>query len=272
MQYLHKHSLYISNAKKSLEFYTNILGMKLIKKFHENEKEFYHLKFNLDTNEAILELIYDKNHTNIFPKDSSKVEGYWKFAICIKDVDIAREKLLKNGVNVTPAFQVPNVAYLCHFSDLDGYAIELIQHKFEQNHIKEEADDNYALGNKAVLSLVTYRVKDINKSLDFYTKKLGLKLYSKMDVSFRGFNIYFLAPNIEELPNKDIESIDNVQWLWQRNFSMIELQHIFELEEQKDFSYEVGKNTGFEKITFLSDKNEIVNDPDGYKIESIKIN
>lgn len=118
---------------------------------------------------------------------------------------------------------------------------------------------------------MTYRVKDINKSLEFYTKKLGLKLYSKMDVSFRGFNIYFLAPNIDKLPNEDIESVDNIEWLWQREFTMIELQHIFELENKRDFSYEVGLKTGFEKLTFSDNKNETIKDPDGYTIERKKI-
>lgn len=275
MQYLHKHTLYISNAKRSLEFYTNKLGMKLINSFKEENKEFYQLSFDdsKESKQAILELIYDSNNTRTsFPRNSEVLEGYWKIAICIKDVDIARENLIKNDVHVGVAFEVPNVAYLCHFNDPDGYCIELIQHKFQKNHIKETEDTNYILGNKPVFSLVTYRVKDINKSLDFYTKELGLKLYSKMDVSFRGFNIYFLAPNMEELPNKDVQSIENVEWLWQREFTMIELQHIFELENKRDFSYEVGLKTGFDKLTFTSNKNEALKDPDGYKIELIKSN
>lgn len=46
MQYLHKHTLYISNTKRSLEFYTNKLGMKLINSFKEENKEFYQLSFD----------------------------------------------------------------------------------------------------------------------------------------------------------------------------------------------------------------------------------
>ena len=90
------------------------------------------MKFNLNTNEAILELIYDRNNTiTIYPKNDSRLTGYWKMAISIKDVDIAREKLLEKGVDVKQPFQVPNVAYLCHFEDPDGYSLELIHHKFE---------------------------------------------------------------------------------------------------------------------------------------------
>lgn len=248
--------------------------MKLINCFKEKNKEYYQLNFDKskESKQTILELVYDPNNTTTsFPRNSETLEGYWKIAICIKDVDIARENLIKSGIHVGAAFEVPNVAYLCHFNDPDGYCIELIQHKFQKNHIKESEDTNYILGNKPVFCLVTYRVKDINKSLDFYTKKIGLKLYSKMDVSFRGFNIYFLAPDIDQLPNEDVESIDNVEWLWQREFTMIELQHIFEFENTKEFSYKVGLKTGFEKLTFIDNIDEELIDPDGYKIERKRV-
>lgn len=265
MQYLHKHSLYISNPKNSLNFYVNYLGMKLIDEHKNGTCVYYHLKFNEDTKEAILELIYDKeNDKTIFPKDKTKLEGYWKFSISIKDVDIARKKLLKKGIEVSTAFQVPKVAYLCHFYDPDGYALELIQHNFEQNHIKENEDKNYALGNKAILSLITYRVKDINKSLEFYKDKLQMKLLSKMNVHQRDFELYFLGFTKEKLPSNDVEAIENRQWLWQRDFTMIELQYILDLEES--FTYDVGVETGFESIGIKSSSNELIYDPDGYRI------
>ena len=169
-------------------------------------------------------------------------------AISIKDVDIAREKLIENGVDVQEAIQVPNVAYLCHFYDPDGYCLELIQHKFKQNHIKQKEDSKYLLGNKPVFSLITYRVKDIQKSLDFYIDKLKLKLLSKMELKQRGFDLYFLALSDEELPNKEVESIQNRQWLWEREYTMIELQHILDIDD--DFIYEVGIKTGFKGISF----------------------
>lgn len=267
MQYLQKHSLYISNPKNSLYFYVYTLGMKLIKEYEENEVQFYHLKFNEDTNEAILELIFDKNNTKtIYPKENERLTGYWKIAISIKDVDIAREKLIKKGVSITPAFQVPNVAYLCHFNDPDGYTLELIQHNFENNHIKEPEDKNYVLGNKAIFSLITYRVRDIQKSLEFYEKELKMKLLSKMNVLQRGFELYFLGYTKDNLPNKNIEAIENRQWLWQRDFTMIELQYILE-SQKENFSYETGISSGFESITINSSKKKTLFDCDNYKIK-----
>lgn len=271
MQYLQKHSLYISNTKKSLDFYINSLGMTLLNSFKKDGKEIFHLSFEKASKQAILELIYDENSLTKFPRNVDNLEGYWKIAICIKDVDIARRNLINNGVKVSEAFEVPNVAYLCHFEDPDGYTLELIQHKFNKNHKKEDEDTNYILGNKPVFSLVTYRVKDIKKSIDFYINELGLKLYSKMDVSFRGFMLYFLAPDIDKLPDNDVSSIKNVEWLWQRDFTLIELQHILDLEKNSEFKYEVGQSTGFESLSFLSLEEKTIFDPDGYKIELARV-
>ncbi|WP_072681202.1 VOC family protein [Arcobacter sp. LA11] len=266
MQYLEKHSIYISNTKNSLDFYINKLGMKLVNQFLEDEKEFYQLKFNLDTNEAILELIRDKNNTQIvYPKDDNRLTGYWKMAISIKDVDIARQKLIEKGIEVTEAFQVPNVANLCHFFDPDGYGLEFIQHEFEQNHKKQKEDSNYVLGNRAIFSLITYRIKDIEKSLNFYEKDLNMKLLSKMNLEKRGFDLYFLGFTKEKLPNEDVEDIENRQWLWKRDFTMIELQYVFDLDE--NFKYETGISTGFKSLTVFSNEEKTLIDPDGYKIE-----
>ena len=267
MQNLQKFSLYISNIEKSLEFYKNKLGMKLLNKFKKDEKEFFHLKFNEDTNEAILELIYEKDNTQtIYQNKKERLTGYWKFSISIKDVNIAREKLIEQGVEVTTPFQVPNVAYLCHFKDPDGYSLELIQHKFEQNHIPKVENPNYKLGNKAILSLITYRVKNIEQSLEFYTNTLNMKLFSKMDVSQRGFDLYFLGYTQDKLPNENIEAIENREWLWQRDFTMIELQHIHKNSQDKNFYYEVGKTSGFDNITILDNYEKTLKDFDKYTI------
>lgn len=271
MQYLHKHTLYISNSKRSLDFYINKLGMKLVDEFIEDEKEFYQLKFNLNTNEAILELVYDKNNiTTIYQKNDSRLTGYWKMAISIKDVDIAREKLLEKGVDVKQAFQVPNIAYLCHFEDPDGYSLELIQHKFEQNHIKQKEDSKYHLGNRAIFSLITYRIKNIDESLRFYQNELQMKLLSKMDVHQRGFELYFLGFTKETVPDEDITSIENREWLWDRDFTMIELQYILSSKDDENFKYETGISTGFESFSILREEEKTTYDPDGYKIECFK--
>ncbi len=57
--------------------------------------------------------------------------------------------------------------------------------------------------------------------------------------------MYFLAYTDEEPPHPDIESVDNREWLWQRPYTMLELQHIWGTESQTDFAYRVGPETGF---------------------------
>ncbi|MGY0216767.1 VOC family protein [Endozoicomonadaceae bacterium StTr2] len=266
---LHKVSLYIANAEQSLEFYQNQLGMTLLESSTVDGVQY--LQFSFDPSperkEAILELICDPANIACFPKDRNSLEGYWKIAISIKDVDIARQKLLDQGVEVTDAFQVPDVAYLCHFYDPNGYCLELIQHKFQHNHTTEPENTDYVLGNRPVLSLVTYRAKNIDSSLAFYNRIPGLKLLSKMAVSQRGFDLYFLGYSAEEVT--DVESLTIRESLWQKNTTMIELQHIFKFNDESDFQYKVGAETGFKGLTLKSEKAQILHDPDGYRIEVI---
>lgn len=264
------HQLYVSNITQSLKFYMNILGMHLVKHEFKDAHKHYFLSFDVDSKQAYLELICDTSNKNAdLNVQSSITTGYWKMAISVQDVQLARQKLIKNNIEVSSAVQVPNVAYLCHFSDPDGHALELIQHTFEENFVPKEEDSSYALGNKPTFLLITYRSKNIEKSIDFYKNTLGMRLLSKMDVSQRGFDLYFFGYTKKQLPNEDICSVDNVQWLWQRNCTMIELQHIHEFSKNDSFEYEIGSQTGFKGITVESNTAQTLYDPDGYTIECL---
>lgn len=270
MPQLKKTSLYIASIEQSLDFYQKKLGMTLISNHQENGRESFLLSFDPSSarKEACLELIYDKTHIHHFPKDRDRLEGYWKISIAIKDVDIARKKLIQMGIEVSDGFQVPDVAYLCHLYDPNGYCIELIQHKFSHNHTSEPENPDFVLGNPPVLSLVTYRAKDIDSSLDFYTKVLGMNLLSRMALPQRGFDLYFLGFSPE--PEEDVESINIREALWQRPNTMIELQQIHKYSPMTDFSYDVSEETGFIGLTIESEQNQTLSDPDGYQIRTVQ--
>lgn len=61
-----------------------------------------------------------------------------------------------------------------------------------------------------------------------------------------------------------MESVENVEWLWQRDFTLIELQHILNLPD--DFRYNTNKKSGFLGVTFSVEKNQTLHDPDGYEV------
>ena len=53
-----------------------------------------------------------------------------------------------------------------------------------------------------------------------------MKLLSIQQVEAYGFTLYFLAFTDETPPNEDLNSIEIREWLWQRPYTTIELQHI----------------------------------------------
>ena len=262
-----QHTLRISNAELSLPFYQDKLGMTLLAQRTIGDDSHYFLGFVApgekltasDSDPArwqsrsFLELVHSEAGPELDVKTQpDSGEGYWKIAISISELDIAHDRLIANGVEVDTPRQVGDIAYLCHFNDPDGYCIELIQHDFLQNHEPVAEDFAYALGSRPTFSLITYRVKDAEASLRFYTEELGLRLLSVQAVQARRFTLYFLACTDEVPPHADLEHVDNREWLWQRPYSMVELQHVWGTEESEDFSYRVGPGTGFVGISFAT--------------------
>lgn len=140
------------------------------------------------------------------------------------------------------------------------------------------------------------RVKDLDKSLEFYTGALGMSVVRLNDYDNGEFSLCFLtylAPN-EMVPKDEAEKR---HWLATRQ-GVLELTHNWGTEKQSDFSYHTGNGeTGgyghiaisvpdFDAAIAWLDKNNIpfkkrpedgrmrdiafVYDPDGYWVEIIK--
>ena len=77
------------------------------------------------------------------------------------DVDLAREKIIKQGTEVSQPSQFLEVGYLCHLKDPRGFTIELLQQTFQRNFVKPEEDRSLALGQSAVVGQVTTRTTNI---------------------------------------------------------------------------------------------------------------
>ena len=250
------HQLRIADPTSSLAFYTQALGMHLVGEQRHGDCRHYLLSFappGSASPQAVLELIHHADQAFDVRVQPDSSEGYWKIAIAVPHLDIARGQLLARGIEVGAAFQVPDVAYLCHLTDPDGYCIELIQHTFEERTPTMTVDTRYALGVPATFSLSTFRVKDPRRSLAFYRDILGMRLLSRQVVASREMTLYFLADSDETLPVEDIDAVANREWLWQRPYTLIELQHIWGTEEDEAFRYRVGSETGFEGLTLMMD-------------------
>ena len=76
-----------------------------------------------------------------------------------------------------------------------------------------------------VIGQITTRITDPKRSLEFYQKVLRMKLMSIQPVTPYRFTLYFLAYTEEDPPNSDLEAVENREWLWQRPYTTLELQH-----------------------------------------------
>ena len=81
------------------------------------------------------------------------------------------------------------------------------------------------------------RVKDLEKSLDFYTRVLGFRLVDKRDFPEAAFSLYFLAL----VDPAQIPADDSERHQWMKSIpGVLELTHNHGTENDADFTYHNG--------------------------------
>lgn len=127
MRLLHT-MLRVGDLQRSIDFYTNVLGMKLLRT-SENPEYKYSLAFvgyGPETEEAVIELTYN------WGVDKYELgTAYGHIALSVDNAAEACEKIRQNGGNVTrEAGPVKGGTTVIAFvEDPDGYKIELIEEK-----------------------------------------------------------------------------------------------------------------------------------------------
>ncbi len=144
------------------------------------------------------------------------------------------------------------------------------------------------------------RIKEPTRSLDFYTRVLGMRLVRKLDFPEMKFSLYFLAYlNDEEASQVPEDDVKRLTYTFGRE-AMLELTHNWGTEDDADFSYHDGnaQPQGFGHIgitvpdvyaaaerfeelgvTFVKRPDDgnmkglaFIKDPDGYWIEILQAN
>ncbi|MFG5379591.1 VOC family protein [Yoonia sp. R2-816] len=158
------------------------------------------------------------------PYQPSNQDVYWKIALAVPNIELACDQLLRKGVQVGAARQFQDIGYLAHFRDPEGFTIELIEHWFKGNRPDLQYDTS-RLGGGATLNLLTLRTHDIaplHKScLDW-----GMTPLSVQHVHGYGFTLHFYAFTDEQPPNPDLTAIENREWLYQRPYTVLEIQEV----------------------------------------------
>lgn len=156
----------------------------------------------------------------------AQTDRYWKIGITLPNVDIARAQLSNAGISISEPKQFNDIGYMCHLADPEGFSIELLQHSFLGNRDATAGDPDQALGGQAAIGQITLRVTNIDNALAFYRERLGMTLLSIQPVLAYGFTLYFLAFTEERPPKPDLRAVENREWLWQRPYTTLELQHL----------------------------------------------
>ena len=118
----------VGNLEKSIQFYTEILGMKLLR-----QKDYPDGKFSLafvgygdEKNNSVIELTYnwDTDHYDLG-------EGFGHLAIEVDDVYLATDKIRNAGGKIIREAGPMNAGttIIAFVEDPDGYAIELLAPK-----------------------------------------------------------------------------------------------------------------------------------------------
>lgn len=107
-----------------------------------------------------------------------------------------------------------------------------------------------------IMQQTMYRIKDPKRSLEFYTKVMGMTLLERFDFPSMKFSLYFMG--YEKAEDRPQKRKDRVQWLFTRP-ATIELTHNWGTEKEEGEPYHNGNSDprGFGHIG--------INVPDVYK-------
>ncbi|KAL2315806.1 Lactoylglutathione lyase [Schizosaccharomyces pombe] len=210
----------VKDLDKSLKFYTEVFGMKLIDQwvFEENEFSLSFLAFDgpgalnhgveRSKREGILELTYnfgtEKKEGPVYINGNTEPKrGFGHICFTVDNIESACAYLESKGVSFKKKLSDGKMKHIAFALDPDNYWIELVS----QSETKPKANiSNFRFNHTMV------RVKDPELSIAFY-EKLGMKVIDKADHPNGKFTNYFLAyPS--DLPRHDREGLLELTHNW----------------------------------------------------------
>ncbi|XP_031611848.1 lactoylglutathione lyase-like [Oreochromis aureus] len=115
---------------------------------------------------------------------------------------------------------------------------------FQEKGLSDEAvsaacSEGHALTKDYMLQQTMLRVKDPARSLDFYTRILGMTLLQKIDFPSMRFTFYYLG--YEDKADIPADVKERTAWTFSRR-ATLELTHNWGSESDADLSYHNGNN------------------------------
>ena len=116
----------VGNLERSIEFYTDVLGMKLLrqKEYPEGEFTLAFVGYGEESDTAVIELTY-----NWGAESYELGNGYGHIALGVDDIYATCDELKRRGGKVTrdPGPMQHGNTVIAFVEDPDGYKIELIE-------------------------------------------------------------------------------------------------------------------------------------------------
>ncbi|CCD27363.1 lactoylglutathione lyase GLO1 NDAI_0K01720 [Naumovozyma dairenensis CBS 421] len=231
----------VKDPQKSVSFYENNFGMKLMgkKDFPDMKFSLYFLSFpksqwnknsqgedDVFSAEGILELTHNwgtESQADLKMNNGNEEphRGFGHICFSYADVEKACAELEEKGVTFKKKMSDGRQKDIAFVLDPDGYWIEIIQ------YIKGgESVPRTDVGTKFNHTMI--RVKDINKTLAFYQNVLGMKILRKSDHPNAKFTLYFLGYPVKEGENSSSKE------------GVLEVTHNWGTENDPDFHYHNG--------------------------------
>ena len=127
-QYRFAHTMIrVLDLEKSLQFYTEILGMKLLRKSDYPEGKFTNCFVGYDSEDrsAVIELTHNWGRETPYDKG----DGWGHLCLAVPDIYGTCEKLAAAGATISrpPGPMKHGTTVIAFIDDPDGYKIELVQ-------------------------------------------------------------------------------------------------------------------------------------------------
>lgn len=189
--------------------------------------------------EMNLRFVQSETHYGPQPSDL-----YWKIAVSVPNIELAYQQLVAREARVSEPHQFRDVGYLAHVTDPEGFTVELIEHWFQGDRPSQSVDKTL-LGGGPHISLLTLRTADI-ASVEPNLLAAGMTPLGVQPVAPYGFTLYFYGFTEETPPQADLAAVENGTWLYRRPYTVLEIQHVHELDAE---THPLSQAGGFVGVT-----------------------
>jgi lactoylglutathione lyase len=229
--------LRVKDPKRSIQFY-EFLGMKVIQTLKNPDAKFdlYFLAYDSPTavshgrhwtdRQGIVELTHnygteDDPNYKVVNGNAEPYRGFGHICISVDNIQAACKRIEDAGYRFQKKLTDGRMKHIAFALDPDDYWVEIISQKhLTDSETETTSVEAYRMNHTMI------RVKDVEKSLQFYQDVMGMKLVRTLEMKPAGFNLYFLG--YETSGDKDHAE------------GLLELTWNYGTEKDPDFKYHNG--------------------------------